>query len=244
MKLNWDSDYLNGGQNNEFNIHGETWLWDQLKHKPPTIAFDVGCNVGEWTKMVRRNCPETEIHAFEIIGSTFQKYYHNVKYDTMVFPNGYGLSDKEEIIPIKYAKYNDRISTGLSNLRIDNHESILGFARTGDIYVSENKITHIDYLKIDVEGIGHKVIKGFKNTLLENKISVIQFEYDRTCILERFLLIDYYEILQPLGFIIGKLRPGGVEFKEYSLFDENFDGPDVIACHRSQTDLISLLSCK
>jgi len=241
MKLNWDHEYLSGGQLREFTKHGETWLWEKLATFKPQIIFDVGCNVGEWSKMARKSCPNSEIHAFEILGNTFHKFYHNYQYDTNMYPNGFGLSDKEEIIHLKFANYNDRISTSLQNLRIDDHTLKSGFTRIGDDYVRENNITQIDFLKIDVEGMGHRVLKGLRTSLQNEIIAIIQFEYDRTAILERFLLIDYYELLTPYGFVIGKLQPGGIEFKEYNLFDEDFNAPDIIACHKSQIDIINAL---
>jgi hypothetical protein len=114
--------------------------------------------------------------------------------------------------------------------------------RTGDSYIAEHKIDHIDLLKIDAEGMGNRVLKGLANTLAANKIGAIQFEYDRACILERFILIDHYEMLCPLGFQLGRLRPGRVEFKDYSLYDENFDGPEYVAVHTTNKKLLSALS--
>lgn len=242
MKLNYDQEYMQGGSQREFHAHGEDWLLERLSKANPKVIFDVGSNVGEWTKMARHHCSMADIHTFEVINTTFHKFYHNVKYDDKIYPNNFGLSNKEEIITFKFIEHNDRISTGLQLLRFDDSRTITGMLRTGDSYLEEYKIDYIDLLKIDAEGMGNRVLKGLMNALVSNKIGVIQFEYDRACILERFILIDHYEMLVPLGFKLGRLKQGSVEFKDYSLYDENFEGPEYIACHSSRTDLLELLS--
>ena len=242
MHLDYNQDYLQGGQAAEFKFHGEDWLVEQVGKTNPTVIFDVGCNIGEWTKLVRASCPNADIHCFEVVNSTLHKFYHNVKYDDKVYPNGFGLSDKDEIIQMKFVDHNDRISTSLPLLSIGECKFYTGHVKTGDSYMHDHRIDHIDFLKIDVEGIGNRVLDGFKETLQAQKIKLIQFEYDRTAILERFLLLDYYELLAPLGYRLGRLKPGKVHFKDYSLFDEDFNGPDFIACHSSCPELIALLS--
>lgn len=242
MKLSYNQDYLQGGQAAEFKEHGEDWLVEQLGKTNPTVIFDVGCNIGEWTKIARSSCPTADIHTFEVVNSTFHKFYHNVKYDDKIYPNGFGLSNKDEIIQMKFVDHNDRISTSLPLLSIGECKFYSGMVKTGDGYMRDHNIDHIDFLKIDVEGIGNRVLHGFMEALKAGKISAIQFEYDRTCILERFLLLDYYELLVPLGFTLGRLKPNGCMFKDYSLFDEDFHGPDYVAVHNSRSDLIELLS--
>jgi len=68
---------------------------------------------------------------------------------------------------------------------------------------------------------------------------MIQFEYGYISILTKKLLVDFYELLTPLGFEIGKLTPQGVQFKNYQLWDEDFKGPDYIAVHKSCPQLIA-----
>lgn len=242
MKLNYDLEYLNGGSGQEFHMHGEDWFLKQLSKTNPKVIFDVGSNIGEWTKLARSYCPTTEIHCFEVINSTFHKLYHNLKYDSNLYLNNYGLSNVEEIINFKFIEHNDRISTGLPLLRFDDSRPVTGYLKTGDSYVEEYQIDHIDLLKIDAEGMGNRVLKGLMKTLEQGKIGAIQFEYDRACILERFILIDHYEMLCPLGFKLGRLRQGNVEFKDYSLYDENFNGPEYIACHVNNHVLLHTLN--
>ena len=60
--------------------------------------------------------------------------------------------------------------------------------------------------------------------------------------LTRFLLADIYEMLEPLGFDIGKLYPNYVDFSPYSPMLENFLGPNYIAVHQQHSGLRSRLA--
>ena len=103
--------------------------------------------------------------------------------------------------------------------------------------------TDIDILKIDTEGHDFCVLKGFSNFLQKAKIKVIQFEYGKTCIPPRITLGDFYNLLEPLGYSIGRLYPNQVKFQEYNLFrDEHFRMGNYVAVHRNYSDLIKLIS--
>ena len=77
------------------------------------------------------------------------------------------------------------------------------------------------------------MFKGFENTFKQGKVKVIQFEYSFICVLTKWMLIDSYKYLEPLGFKLGRLKRDSIEFHDYSLTDENFIGPDYIAVHES-----------
>jgi FkbM family methyltransferase len=224
----------------EFIEHGERWILTQLKGKIETI-FDVGCNIGEWTRMARELHSEAKIHMFEIIPDTFDQMMCNIVLDNYMFPNSFGLSDQAGKVQMKYKPEYSAVSTQLMNLRLDNSIIRSGLVLTGDDYCESRRIESIDYLKIDVEGAEKNVLKGFERMLSEQRVNVIQFEYGYAAILSKFLLIDAYQWLEPFGFKLGKLTNGKVMFHDYALFHEDFQGPDYVAVHKSRKDLIDLL---
>ena len=114
--------------------------------------------------------------------------------------------------------------------------------RPGDIFCAEKGIDNIDFLKIDVEGYEHKVLKGFEGILKRGGIKVIQFEYGYVNIDTHFLLKDFYDYLQSFGMKLGKIYPSYVDFREYEYKDEDFYGPNYLAVHQSCKSIIDLLS--
>jgi len=222
----------------EFSIHGEDWILSKLSGNLNTI-FDVGSNIGEWTKLARELHSDAEIHTFEVIPETYREFLMNVKIDNKIIPNGFGLSDECGIMQMKWRKDYSAVSTHLAKLAVENFEWRSGIVYTGDQYVDSRRIEYIDYLKIDTEGAEGKVLSGFKKTLSQQKVGIIQFEYGYASILSKFLLVDAYEMLTPYGFILGKLTPGRVDFKEYALYHEDFQGPDYIAVHKSKIHLFN-----
>jgi hypothetical protein len=44
--------------------------------------------------------------------------------------------------------------------------------------------------------------------------------------------------------VVGKLFPEGVAFKDFDMTDEDFIGPNFIACLKGRPDLVEALRCE
>jgi FkbM family methyltransferase len=189
----YDRNYARG----EFREHGEEWLQEKLKGKLE-VVFDVGSNIGEWTTMTREYQPDATIHTFEVVYETYRRFLTNITHDDKIVPNGFGLSNECGVLPMKWRKDYDAVSTHLANLAVENFEWRDGLVFTGDMYRKSRCVDYIDFLKVDTEGAEGKVFEGFKETLQEQRIGIIQFEYGYAAILSKWLLVDAYELLRPL----------------------------------------------
>jgi hypothetical protein len=79
--------------------------------------------------------------------------------------------------------------------------------------------------------------------LTAEAIDCVQFEYGQICILTKFLLYDFYKLLQDTySYTIGKIKPLHVAFKPYQFFDEDFLGTNYLAVSPRRKDLIELLA--
>jgi hypothetical protein len=67
-------------RNFDMETNGETWCLRRLKdgNIAMNCAFDVGGNVGDWTRAFRQNHPESVIHVFEIAAPIFARLQGNV----------------------------------------------------------------------------------------------------------------------------------------------------------------------
>ena len=110
---------------------------------------------------------------------------------------------------------------------------------TGDEYVARQDLGRIDFLKIDVEGAEHRVLNGFAETLAQTAIRCIQFEYGAFSIDTKVLLRDYYEILQA-RYVIGKIFPTYVDFRDYDWTDEDFRFSNFLCVSREDPQAVLL----
>lgn len=225
----------------EFQTHGEYQLLEKLVPVGFNTILDVGCNRGYWTQMARSFHQNAHIHMFEISTRTYRHMLQEQTLDDKMVPNNFGLSNSFREIPVKYVPHNDRVTTTISDIRHDDSVWTTGVVLPGDVYLKMHDISYVDYLKIDTEGHEYEVLQGFENILTKGHVAVIQFEYSFMNVLTKNLLIDFYKMLNPLGYVWGKISPDGIEFKEYHLWDEDFHGPDYIAVHKSRPDIMSLI---
>ena len=83
-------------------------------------------------------------------------------------------------------------------------------------------ISHINFLKIDVEGHELYVLKGLGRYLDAKFIDIIQFEYGGTNFDSKINLKDFFDLLELNNFVIHKIMPRHLEPKVYKPEYENF----------------------
>jgi FkbM family methyltransferase len=230
-------------------INGETWLLNRLAAFSPRVMIDVGANRGEWCIAAFQTNPTATIHAFEIVGETFNLLVENTKaFRSRIIVNGCGLSDKNGSLEIFHVPDCDVHSSFLADAhKIASDREYVRISRpvrTGDDYLAEKNVAKIDMLKIDVEGAEPMVLDGFRDALSQHKIDVIQFEYGKHSLLTRYFLRDFYDRLGSYGYVLGKLFPDGVAFKQYDIADENFIGPNYVACRAERRDIIAAVTLR
>jgi FkbM family methyltransferase len=224
--------------------NGELFVLKRLADKgiDVRIIFDVGSNIGNWTLMAHGIFPDAEIHCFEIIPQVCKELANNVSESENIIVNETGLYDRNDEILVKYYPESTELSSTVDIPHNADHVIVTAEVVTGDSYMKEHGIEHIDFAKIDVEGSENHVLAGFLQTIKRKDIDVIQFEYGLANVLTRFLLIDFYALFVPMGYVLGKIYPNYIEFKDFALTDENFLGPNYLAVRGDRRDLIEILS--
>lgn len=226
--------YRRGSGRADFDTNGERAFmrWILARHNRPIVCFDVGANVGNYSKALIDECTRTgavfDIHAFEPVKRSFEdlKTMGVAGFQAV----NAALSDKAGALEIYY----DREGSSLASLyKRDAHggESASEVIRTerGDEYVAAHEIRHIDLLKIDVEGHELSVFRGFGEFLAPANVSFIQFEYGGCDLDSRTTLRELYSLLDSRGFKIGRLLRDRVEIRPYNPVMEDFDYSNYIA---------------
>jgi FkbM family methyltransferase len=236
-----ESAYANEGS--DFATNGEKVLLQKLRSRDMRLAVDVGANVGDWTVEALAAWPRCQVHAFEVAPKTFEELGKRLKpapgFERVVL-NPVGCSDADGSQVMYYFPDHPDLTCDLPR---HAHRSLEFDAKvvTLDRYCRERKIDHVDFLKMDVEGAEHRVLKGFKDYLASGKVDCIQFEYGAFATQTRFLLGDYYAMLSK-DYWIGKIYPGYVDFRNYDWTMEDFKFSNYFCLAKTKPELKALLA--
>tara|TARA_B110000444_G_C18851620_1_gene606222 strand:+ start:119 stop:1105 length:987 start_codon:yes stop_codon:yes gene_type:complete len=162
-----------------------------LKNLDKSIIFDVGAHTGQTLDIYTQEFTNFEIYSFEPFYESYKVL--NEKSKNYLFANSYniGLSDRrEEAKFYSFIGPNNDDYSQMNSLFKQKKKSLgeWGFEETKetkeeickfdtlDNFCKNNSITHIDLLKIDVQGAEYKVLKGGINLLKNKKIKIVILE--------------------------------------------------------------------
>ena len=153
-------------------------LHDSLHKK--TVAIDIGANIGLFA-VTLASLGYSEVHVFEPIPQTFKRLQDNIKSNN--FPgkinlNCLALGSQTQKLEFQVFEHSPAINRFI-NCQDENNKNIVTqkvAVTTLTKYCQENNIEHIDFLKIDVEGMEIFVLKGAKDLLQEHRIDKILLE--------------------------------------------------------------------
>jgi FkbM family methyltransferase len=237
--------FLKGVKNGNLdqNTNGEREVLCRLAPLMPKTVLDVGANEGDWAQMALAELPTAHLHAFEIIPDTFRLLAARLGAEPRVTLNDCGLSDEKGEMAMHVFDAPSKRASHIPHLHGPSRP-VTCAVRAGDDYLREKNIAHVDCLKIDVEGAEPVVIQGFAHALGEGRIDLIQFAYGKANIATHFLLYDYCKYFAERGYAVGKIYPDFVDFRDYAYDDEDFLGPNFLACRVQRQDLIARLSAR
>jgi FkbM family methyltransferase len=237
----------------DFETNGEMHAIGRVlaQAKKPATVFDVGANVGDWSRHVAGLLGTAgSVHAFEPTAASFARLVAKTDGHAQIRAHHFGLSDRDAMLDMDVsAGRSQKSAVTTSDARratadIDDYRiESCRFVR-GDAFCAEHGIAWIDFLKIDTEGHDFAVLKGFGAMLAQGQIGAIQFEYNRLNASMRTLLRDFYDLLDSpeAGYAIGRVYPNSVEFKAYDHLDENFIDGNFLAVRRDAQALVESLA--
>ncbi|MBI4717862.1 MAG: FkbM family methyltransferase [Planctomycetes bacterium] len=225
-----------------FDHNGEAFVLRAWSRFGFSCIFDVGANVGDWTRLARQAFPAAAIHCFEIMPDTAAELRRGVEGVKGVMVNDFGLADREGEVPLRYFPQVSSITTMTEYPHEFPHRTAVGRVMTGDAYVASRNVERVEMIKLDVEGAESLVLAGLSDTFAAGKVDVVQFEYGKVSILTKFLLRDFHAFFSERGYRVGKVYPDHVEFREYEFAHEDFRGSNFVAVRREREDLITAVA--
>lgn len=215
-----------------------------LQSEHEFVAFDIGANVGLWTTSLldiaedQGVVDKVAIHCFEPSSFTFSKLQATLakyQWEGKVHAANSGIGSIKGKIKL-YINENGAGTNSLYKRRLEGRGISFDRAETVQIitvddYCRENNISHINFMKIDVEGHELAVVQGAEDMLKQQAIDCLQFEYGGCWIDSMILFMDIYDLVTSFGYAIGKIMPRGIEF--YDKYDqrlETFQMANFLAC--------------
>lgn len=150
----------------------ELAIFNHIKHEI-NVVFDIGARTD---LDYYDNHPNCEYHLFEpnneFVNILNNKITSLNKHKIIV--NAIGLSDK----PIKHCIYYSNVQSFQANPLVHSIDNGHKFdISTLDIYVTDNKIEKVDFIKIDTEGLDYLILKGGEGLINSGVVKYIQVEY-------------------------------------------------------------------
>ena len=230
-------------RNHDIYSNGELTVLKKIAKLNPAVIIDGGANIGGYSLVAHKAAPNAAVYSFEPVLSTFELLKEKTKEVSNIHPVAKGLYSENCSKEINIFPSNTHSSlVDIQGLSYETTEKQTIELVKGDDFMQELGINEIDLLKIDVEGVEFDVLQGFEQYLKKGQIKAIQFEYGYINITTKKLLLDYHNYFEEQGYLLGKIFPKSVEFREYKFKYEDFIGPNFLAVHKSQKELIQLLS--
>jgi|GEM_PF-678664 len=138
------------------------------------VIFDVGANDGRTALKLIQYFPDSSIHSFEPVFSTFQKLSANTKdLDNInCYPIALGNENVYKSICLHERPSMNSFLPEWSNFVSEERVKV----NTLDCVMEENGLDFIHFLKIDTEGYEIEVLEGAQKALGSHRIGIIQVE--------------------------------------------------------------------
>jgi FkbM family methyltransferase len=220
--------------------NGEGWLLRRVAGPDIRVVLDGGANVGKWSRLAAAAFPGADIHALEIVPATFEILRAQTAGFPKIHPVNLGLAGHTGRLRIRYNPSASAHATYTEYPHGWAGEMLECAVTAGDDFLAGQRLAGVDFLKLDVEGAEHLALQGFARALAERRVRFVQFEYGRVNALTGFLLKNFYDLFAAHGYVVGKIYPDYVDFRSYDLGDEDFLGPNYLAC-RHEDPAVELL---
>ena len=154
-----------------------------MESKP--IIFDIGAHIGETARIYRKYFPFARIHCFEPSPQSARELQFNLKDDKRSYCHAVAVSETQGISRLNInqsAATNSLLAskTGAASYwgegLLDTVSHVEVATTTVDSFCLDHGITHLDILKMDVQGGEFSILSGAKEILSRQNISLIYTE--------------------------------------------------------------------
>lgn len=229
---------MNYGTSGEVGTSGEIQTLQLVRGSIPNnrelVLFNVGANVGEYVSNIVSVFPKnSRVFAFEPALASFNKLKSNTASHQNVTVVNMGLGERKGTFDL----FSDAPRSGLaslykrelSHIKVSLSKKEKVRVTTLDAYCSKEKIKHIHFLKVDVEGNELNVLKGASALLSKGAIDIIEFEFGGCNLDSRTYFKDFFLLLNNDFHIYRVLQHGYARIGHYHEMLEVFLNSNFVA---------------
>ncbi len=208
--------------------------------------MDIGANQGEWTtsflnglSVTGRSPDHVKLHAFEPVPATaamFRDRITRLPGNEIVQMHQLAMSDAPGQAEI--GVFADGAGTNSLHHTADSRtpqEIVRIELTTLDAFCESQGIEHIHLAKCDTEGHDSKVLHGAQALLRDERIDVLQFEYNHRWVFGRAFLKDVFDLVEGLPYEVARVDEAGLTLFEswHPELDRFFQSNYALVHHRA-----------
>jgi FkbM family methyltransferase len=197
------------------------------------IIFDVGANVGDWSTAVLEQLEEHDLDkdallfSFEPVPTTAEELRRNLHGNHhCLHIEELALSAASGTAEIYLAGPMAGTNSLYCHSALVTQDSVKIDLVSAADFCGSRGIPHVHLLKCDTEGHDMEVIRGALPLLIDERISVLQFEYNHCWVFSRSFLRDVFLAIDSLPYKVAKLQANHVLVFEkwHPELDKFFEG--------------------
>jgi FkbM family methyltransferase len=184
-------------------------------------VVDVGANTGAWTRLFLNHGPSvSRALLFEPSRIAFRELVAVFGGDDRVTCVNAAVSDSPGTMP-----FFEEPAAGETSSLLRMHSRADATRKAADVTtidaaLEDHAIERVDFLKTDAEGYDLHVLRGAGRALAENRVQVVQFEYNAPWALADSTLAGALGLLDSYGYAVFLLRSTGLHEFDYETYGE------------------------
>jgi FkbM family methyltransferase len=189
-------------------IYHLTYFRSRLQES--SVVFDIGAYIGTYTFVASQTARKGKVYAFEPDPRSAERLQRSVQIsniDNIQIVQA-ALGDHTGELPFVLAAYPPQSSLSNDSASGSDIQSISVQLESLDNYCQAQDITHVDYLKIDVEGAELQVLRGGANMIRTSRPEMIIELHETMAPSLGYTTQDVIEYLQGLNYVLYQVLPG------------------------------------
>ncbi|MGE3622412.1 MAG: FkbM family methyltransferase [Bdellovibrionales bacterium] len=176
-------------------------LEDMVRDLPQNaVVCDVGAHNGSYATFLASRRPDLVIHAFEPNPTVFSEL--KAKAANRFTAHNFALGEREGEAMLHDPKSEggsecaSLVAEAVDTLYGEHKKQVVPVRiETLDSVALAHGLKRIDYLKIDAEGYDLMVLRGAQSLIRENRLGIVQFEFNKMNVFSRTFMHDFHQIL-------------------------------------------------